>query len=115
VAQTPIQVPRIDFKHPGVAPPAWTLQDPLEGDLRGQRKHSSTRGGGFELLVFTAVARWWCSTRASHQHRRRARAHVAVALNDAHSHGVNFDGAHTHAATVNTLPPFYALAFIEKL
>lgn len=32
-----------------------------------------------------------------------------------HTHTISSDGAHTHTATVNTVPPYYALAYIMKL
>lgn len=32
-----------------------------------------------------------------------------------HTHAISSDGSHTHTVTVATLPPFYALAFIQKL
>lgn len=37
----------------------------------------------------------------------------ATGSGEAHAHTISSDGAHTH--TVDTLPPFYALAFIMKL
>lgn len=32
-----------------------------------------------------------------------------------HTHTISSDGAHTHTATVDTVPPYYALAYIMKL
>jgi microcystin-dependent protein len=32
-----------------------------------------------------------------------------------HTHTIDSDGAHTHTATVDTVPPYYALAYIMKL
>jgi hypothetical protein len=32
-----------------------------------------------------------------------------------HAHAINSDGTHAHSVTVATLPPFYAIAFIQKL
>lgn len=39
----------------------------------------------------------------------------SISTDDEHSHGINYDGAHTHTDTVARLPPFYALCFIMKL
>lgn len=33
----------------------------------------------------------------------------------AHSHGLSADGNHSHSVTVNTVPPYYQLAFIMKV
>jgi hypothetical protein len=32
-----------------------------------------------------------------------------------HAHAIVSDGTHAHSVTVGALPPFYAVAFIQKL
>ena len=39
----------------------------------------------------------------------------AITASGTHTHTTDSQGAHTHTATVDTLPPFYALAFIMRI
>jgi hypothetical protein len=32
-----------------------------------------------------------------------------------HTHAIASDGTHAHSVTVATMPPFYAIAYIQKL
>jgi hypothetical protein len=68
------------------------------------------QSGGNAYYTSTAFAEPYVSTSGDHTHTFTT---GSTGGGQAHSHTISSDGAHTH--TVDTLPPFYALAFIMKL
>jgi len=75
---------------------------------------TNTGGGtGFSYYQAQSTGQNWAHTHpisadGLHQHN------VPITVGN-HSHAITTDGSHSHTVSGNTLPPYYALAFIYKL